>query len=88
MSIYHQVPARYHLRRTLRDADNLPAVPDAHAVANAIMALAGGTCTESARRYLDLECQRAQARLTELERQRAAAFDASVGIGFGPAVRS
>lgn len=50
-----------------------------HSTAESILALAGGTNTEAARRYLASE----SARLVELARR----FDATVGIGFGPVVR-
>lgn len=89
-SIYDEVPARYNLRRTFRDRDNLHTIPAPEEIAEAILHRArdfGPTPTEAVRRMLDAECAAAATRLSPDERDRVAAFDAAVGIGFGPVVR-
>jgi hypothetical protein len=49
--------------------------------------LAAIRITEDTRRKLELECARAKSILTSAERERIAAFDRELGIGFKPPVR-
>jgi hypothetical protein len=83
-SKYDEMPARYRLHHTFRDADSLPSQPDPTSVAIA-REIVGcqplnyvGPPTESDRQHLDEEMRLAAAGLTDEERDILAAFDESV----------